>query len=178
VLKISPLDALPETPGLREAAAQGADDPEKRSGQVRLTVDAFPEEEFEGVIERVEPQGKLNQGSAIIQYDVHVAITDPKAHRLPLGAQAQVEFTVENASEALRVPAEAVKSYQGQRGVWIKVPPERGSNEQWGKRFVPCRFGITDGEYTQVIEALGDAKLDPGTTVYTKLPRDVEEEKK
>lgn len=172
VLAISPVDALPEMPGLRQAAAQGVAEMSRRSGKVRLTVDAFPEEEFEGVIERVEPQGRLNQGAAIIQYNVHVEITDPNGHKLPLGAQAQVEFTVESVVDALRVPSEAVKSYQGQRGVWIKVPPEPGSNEQWGKKFVACRLGITDGEFTQVLEALGDVELKKGVVVYTKLPVD------
>lgn len=175
VLNIAPLEALPEMPGLREAVATSAEEIARRSGKVRLTVDAFPDEHFEGVIERVEPQGRLNQGSAIIQYDVHVAITDPKVHKLPLGAQAQVEFTVESAVNALRVPAEAVKNYQGQRGVWLSVPPEPGSNEQWGKKFVPCRFGITDGEFTQVIEVIGDVELKEGQQLYTKLPPTREE---
>ena len=95
--------------------------------------------------------------------------------KLPLGAQAQVEFTVESVGDALRVPSEAVKSYQGQRGVWIKVPPEPGSNEQWGKKFVACRLGITDGEFTQVVEVLGDVELKKGIVVYTKLPVDRDE---
>lgn len=175
VLNIAPIDALPEEQGLREAAAESAAEIGRRSGEVKLNVDAFPEETYTGRIERVEPQGKLNAGSAIIQYDVHIIITDPRAYELPLGAQAQVEFTVESAKNTLRVPAEAVKNNQGQRGVWIEVPPEAGSNEQWGKKFVPCRFGITDGEFTQVIEVQGDAELKPGTRVYTKLPVDREE---
>jgi multidrug efflux pump subunit AcrA (membrane-fusion protein) len=175
VLNISPLLALPETPGLRQAIAETSADIEERTGQVRLTVDAFPEETFQGRISRVEPQGKLNQGSAIIQYDVHVAIDDLEVAKLPLGAQAQVEFTVESAEDVLRIPAEAVKSYQGERGVWVVVPPPEGSTEEWGKRFVPCRFGITDGEYTQVIEVQGDYEMDDGTKVYTKLPVDREE---
>jgi multidrug efflux pump subunit AcrA (membrane-fusion protein) len=175
VLKISPVDALPEMPGLQEAVLASAEEIEKRAGKVKLTVDAFPEESFTGVIERVEPQGKLNAGSAVIQYNVHVAITDPNANKLPLGAQAQVEFTVESARDTLRVPADAVKSYQGQRGVYVQIEPEPGSNDQWGKKFIACRFGITDGEFTQVIEALGGAELTPDQKVYTKLPVDNKE---
>ncbi len=175
VLRISPVDALPEMPGLRQAAAEAAAEMAARSGHVTLTVDAFPEEKFSGLIERVEPQGKLSQGSAIIQYDVHVVIDDPDAHKLPLGAQAQVEFTVESAKAALRVPADAVKSNQSQRGVWVEAKPEPGSNELWGKHFVPCRFGITDGEFTQVLEVLEGEKLDVGQRVYTKLPQNPDE---
>jgi len=170
VLNISPVDALPEMPALRAAAEQDAAQLEKRSGRVRITVDAFPEFEFEARIERVEPQGKLNVGSSIIQFDVHVEITDERRHMLPLGAQAQVEFTVESAVGALLVPAEAVKTFEDQRGVYLKVPPEPGSGEPFGKKFLPCRFGISDGEHTQVIEVLAGGELKDGTEVYTKLP--------
>lgn len=173
VLAISPISALPEMPGLREVAEQDAAQLEQRSGRVRITVDAFPDDEFEGRIERVEPQGKLNVGSSIIQFDVHVLIEDEKSPKLPLGAQAQVEFTVESATNVLLVPAEAVKTFEEQRGVWLKVPPERGSRDEFGKRFVVCRFGISDGERTQVIEVLGGGELKEGTEVYTKLPQDV-----
>jgi HlyD family secretion protein len=175
VLNISPLNALPETPGLREAAAAGAEDLAQRSGQVTLTVDAFPEDTFTGIIERVEPQGRLTPGAALIQYDVHVVITDPQASKLPLGAQAQVEFTVESATGVVRVPSDSVKNHLGQRGVWLQVPPEPGSNEWWGRKFVACRFGITDGEFTQVLEVLDhETKLEPDMKVYTKLPVDRE----
>jgi multidrug efflux pump subunit AcrA (membrane-fusion protein) len=175
VLDVSPVDALPEMPGLREAVASNAAELEKRSGQVKLTVDTFPHETFTGVIERVEPQGKQNTGSAVIQYDVHIAITDPNACKLPLGAQAQVEFMVESAHDALLVPNEAVKSYQkNQRGIYLVCDPEPGSNEQWGRKFVPCRFGITNGEVTQVLEVLGGNKIEPSQKVYTKLPVDKE----
>lgn len=176
VLDISPVDALPDMPRLREAARQDAEQLEKRSGVVQITVDAFPDKEFEGRIERVEPQGRLNVGSSIIQFDVHVEITDPQRHMLPLGAQAQVEFTVESATGTLRVSAEAVKTFEDQRGVWVKTPPEPGSGERFGKKFVPCRFGISDGEYTQVIAVVGEGQLDEEAEVYTKLPRDVDED--
>jgi HlyD family secretion protein len=173
VLDISPLDAMPETPNLREAAREDAAQMEKRSGRVKIRVDAFPEDVFEGRIERVEPQGKLNAGSSIIQFDVHVEITDERKFQLPLGAQAQVEFTVESAIDALRVPAEAVQTRDDERGVYKKIDAPPG--EKYGKQFIPCRFGITDGEFTQVIEVLGDHELDTGDTVYTKLPQDPDE---
>lgn len=177
VLDISPLSSLPEMPGLREAAAADAESIEKRSGAVTLTVDAFPEQEFAGRIDRVEPQGKLNAGSSIIQFDVHVEITDDERHMLPLGAQAQVEFTVESAHDTLRVPAEAVKAFEEQRGVYIKAEPAEGSGEQFGKKFVACRFGISDGEYTQLLEVIGNASLDEGTEVFTRLPQDPGEDR-
>ncbi len=170
VLAIAPLEALPEVEGLRESAAGDEAQLRKRTGRVRITVDAFPEESFEGRIRRVEPEGRRAPGSTIIQFAVHVEITDERRYMLPLGAQAQVEFTVESVRDALLVPADAVKSFEGKRGVWVKSV-EAGSGRVRPK-FVPCRFGITDGAVTQVIEVIGGPPLKEGQEVYTRLPRD------
>ncbi|MFQ5806572.1 MAG: efflux RND transporter periplasmic adaptor subunit [Phycisphaerae bacterium] len=172
VLKISPVDSLPELPGLREAVQKDAEMLEKRTGHVQLTVDAFPDETFEGLIERVEPQGKLNTGSAIIQFDVHVEVTDERRSMLPLGTQAQVEFTVESVTDALLVPAEAVMTFQDERGVWVKTPPEPGSRDPFGKKFVAYRVGISDGAHTQLIAPVIGEPLEEGQEVFTKLPRE------
>ncbi len=178
VLDIAPIDARPDMPGLREAARQDVEAIAKDSGDVKLTIDAFPEEEFEGVIERVEPQGTHHLTAAIIQYDVHVEITDPQKYKLPLGAQAQVEFTVESVSDALSVPAEAVTTYRDERGVWIKTDPDPDSREKWGREFLRCRFGITDGAYTEVLAVLDGKQLEEGQDVYTRLPVEREEERR
>ncbi len=172
VLDISPVDALPELPGLREAVQEDKEALEQRSGIVTLTVDAFPEETFEGRIERVEPQGQLNTGAAVIQFNVHVIVTDENRSKLPLGTQAQVEFTVESATDALLVPAEAVMTYQDQRGIWVKTKPPAGSRETWGKKFLPCQFGITDGDKTQLVRTLGGNPMPKaGVEVFTRLPQ-------
>lgn len=168
---VSPLDSLPKIESLRQAAAADAADLEARTGVVTLTVDAFPNDTFEGRIERVEPQGKLNAGSSIIQFDVHVEITDEQRYKLPLGAQAQVEFTVESVKQALLVPAEAAMTFEGDRGVWLKIPGTNEPGKQFGKKFIRCKFGITDGSNTQVLEVL-QGELAPGAEVYTKLPRE------
>lgn len=177
IVNIAPVAALPDMPGKRDAVARDeADFLEKRSGKVRITVDAFPDRTFEGRIERVEPQGKLNPGASVIQFDVHVQITDADKYRLPLGTQAQVEFTVESVADALLVPAEAVKTFEEEKGVWIVAPPPPG--EQHGKKFVRCRFGITDGVNTQVVSTMDDVPLEPGTKVYTKPPVEREDKRK
>lgn len=176
VCQISPVNALPEMPGLKEAIHENRELQEKRTGMVQLTVDAYPEESFKGRIERVEPQGKLNPGSAIIQYDVHVEVTDERRSVLPLGTQAQVEFTVESVTDALLVPAEAVMTFQDERGVWIKTPPDPGSLDPFGKKFVPCRLGITDGAHTQLVATVTGEELKEGQKVFTKLPRERKQE--
>ncbi len=171
VLDISPIDALPQTEGLREAARADAETLARRSGKVRVTVDAFPNDVFEGTIKRVEPQGELNPGASIIQFDVHVVISDERAFMLPLGSQAQVEFTVESALGVLRVPTEAMQNNEGTTGVWIKTPPLAGTTDKFGKRFVRCKFGISDGEYVEIAQILDEpGALEDGMDVFTKLP--------
>ncbi len=176
VRKIAPPASLPEMPGLLEAVRQDQETLEKRSGRVKIIVDAFPDDTFEGQIERVEPQGKRTQASAIIQFDVHVEVTDEQRNTLPLGTQAQVEFTVESVADTLLIPAEAVMTFQDERGVWIKTPPPPGSVDPFGKKFVACRFGITDGAHTQLIAPVGGEPFTPGQEVFTKLPREREED--
>ncbi len=173
VIKVAPIEALPQMPGMAEAAIADTERMARRGGEVRLTVDAFPEMSFKGHIERVEPQGKLN--ASIIQFDVHVRIDDPNRFHLPLGTQAQVEFTVESVSNALVIASEAVKTHNDQRGVWVKTDPQPGTDERFGKKFLRCRFGITDGSTTEVLEVL-DGTLDVGQQVYTRLPVDVDDE--
>lgn len=148
-----------------------------RSGKVKVTVDAYPDLTFDGVIERVEPQGKLNPGSSVIQYDVHVEITDDKRSVLPLGAQAQVEFTVESVAGVLMVPADAVKQKEGEKGVYIRG----GTNNDAKPRFVKARFGITDGANTHLVGTLSESEgelLKEGVEVYTRLPVVREEERR
>lgn len=171
VMAISPTDALPEMNALEEAAETSAADIAEQSGIVNIMVDAFPDQVFKGRIMRVEPQGKLNSGASVIQYDVHVLITDEKRHKLLLGSQAQVEFMVETAEDVLRVPAEAVKSEGDSRGVYVETEPPPGSDELYGKRFIPVMFGITDGTHTEIAQVLAEQKLEEGQKVYTKLPQ-------
>ncbi len=45
----------------------------------------------------------------------------------------------------------------------------------FGKKFIACRFGITDGAHTQIIEAKMESEnkgLKAGIDVFTKLPRE------
>lgn len=170
VADIAPPDALPAMPGQRERVAEETERLATRTGAVTLTVDAFPDEKFEGRIVRVEPQGRQPPSASVIQFDVHVEITGANRNKLPLGAQAQVEFTVQTVRDALRVPTEAVKSHEGELGVWIVADPEPGQRGP-GQKFVPCRLGISDGEFTEVIGPRpGHPALKEGQEVYTKLP--------
>lgn len=132
---------------------------------VKISVEAFREEEFQGVIEHVSPE-PLRQ-SSVVTYDVRIRLTSPNRYKLLLGMQADAEFTSESV-DALVVPIDAVKvrdgdtGAQAERGVWIPVDgPER-------KKWQPCRLGLDDGAYVEVVEGLRE-----GQEVYTQLPVDL-----
>ena len=172
IADISPVDALPDVPGNREKARRDAESLVKRSGKVVIEVDAFPDEKFDGLVVRVEPQGRAYSSATVIQFDVHVKITDERYRKLPLGAQAQVTFTVESKLDTLRVPVDAVKSNSGKSGVWIPIPPPPGERMR-GKKFVACDFNISDGEFAALEQVdLSEVVLEEGQEVYTRLPPD------
>jgi multidrug efflux pump subunit AcrA (membrane-fusion protein) len=173
VVNISPDEALPEVPSRERTIQQDAEMIQQRSGVVKLTVDAFANERFQGRIVRVEPQGRQNAGASVVQFNVHVEVTSDDAWKLPLGAQAQVEFTIESVKNVLRVPNEAIKNLAGRNGVWKKVAPPPGEPEA-GKEFVECDLGITNGEFTEVLKVEEADALKVGDEVYTKLPREVD----
>ncbi len=175
VVNISPDVALPEVPNRDQQIEQDVEMLQQRTGIVKLSVDAFPNEHFEGRIVRVEPQGRQNAGASVVQFNVHVEVTSDEAWRLPLGAQAQVEFTIESVKNVMRVPNEAIKNLAGRNGVWKKTTPKPGEPEA-GKEFIECELGITNGEFTEVIKTETPDALKIDDEVYTKLPRETNDD--
>ena len=90
-------------------------------------------------------------------------LTSQNRDKLLTGMQADVEFTAQSVSDAVLVPHEAIhRNDMGEIGVYISVMDESGQRD---KEFVPCRFGLDNGQYAEVMEGIDD-----GTEVYTKLP--------
>jgi HlyD family secretion protein len=144
---------------------------------VKITVEAFREETFEGLIEHVSPEPLRQQ--SVVTYDVRIRISSDNRYKLLLGMQADAEFTLESV-DAVVIPVDAVRMLsgdieqgdKGERGVWMPVdgdmsiPPKK----VWRK----CRFGLDDGSKIEVIEG-----LKAGEKVFTKLPieRDTDKNK-
>jgi len=129
---------------------------------VRITVEAFRDEDFQGMIERILPEPLRKQ--SVVTYDVRIRLASPNRYKLLLGMQADVEFTAESIRNAILVPVDAVKrGPDGQLGVY--VPPPAG--EPLGEpQFRRCRFGLEDGIRIEVIEGLKE-----GEKVYKRLPK-------
>lgn len=130
---------------------------------VKVLVDTFPDEEFWGRIERIDPEGEIF--GAIVQYRVHVLLTSKNSFELlQLNLPAQVEFTAESRKNVLKVESRCVRKQGEEFGVFVPDPmPE----DKLNTRFVTVRTGITDGTYTEILPG---GELKEGDEVYLKKP--------
>jgi multidrug efflux pump subunit AcrA (membrane-fusion protein) len=129
----------------------------------RITVEAFRDEEFAGVIERIYPEPQVINNVTTFQIDV--VVTSPNREQLLPRMRAEVEFTSEHVSDVLLCPNEAIREGpNGKLGVY--VPPKQSTDPEADPVFQPCVFGLNNGMFSEVREGIAE-----GATVYSKLPR-------
>jgi HlyD family secretion protein len=132
---------------------------------VKIKVDSFPDQDFEGYIERIYPEPKKLQN--IVTYLVDILVTSPNSDllKLTMGMQADVEFTAQSVSDVILVPHDAIRrGPNGDLGVYV---PDKDADSVEQPRFVPCRFGLDNGLYAELVRGEG---IDVDTQVYIKLP--------
>src|SRR5262249_53014611 len=84
-----------------------ADIGDVREGEhVRFTVDAYPDNEFDGAVTQVRQQGVSTQG--VVSYTVVVTADNPSGRLLP-GMTANAEIIIEQQDNALRLPNAALR---------------------------------------------------------------------
>jgi HlyD family secretion protein len=94
-----------------EASVDETDIAQVEVGQtVEITLDAYPDELFEGIVRKINPQTVVEQNVTTIP--VTVEILNPDA-RLKPGMNATCNFIVERKENVLVVPTEAVKEEDG-----------------------------------------------------------------
>jgi HlyD family secretion protein len=148
---------------------------------VTFTVDAYPQEEFRGVVKQVRLQPNIVQN--VVTYSTVIAV-DNSDLRLKPGMTATLNVEVARSRNVLRVPAPALR-YVPRPQVFAalgeRVPPELAqetAHRQTGAsgsrgfvwvddgkelRTVPVTVGLSDGALAEVqAPALGD-----GTAVVT-----------
>lgn len=166
VRKLAPPNARPERTTL------DTDDSGPQPGTpVKVHVEAFHDEEFSGVIERIHPDVH-SRASSVVTYRVDILLTSENRDKLFLGMQADVEFVHRSAENVLLVPCSAVRKGEGgETGVYL---PRKGPDGQDADpRFVVVRVGLGNGIYTEVVDGLTE-----GAEVYTKLPLKTEREQR
>jgi len=143
--------------------------PIEAASDVKITVEAFHDQEFIGRIERIYPEPR--SGSSIITYLVDIEVTSDNRHLLMSSMQADVEFTAKSVYDTLLVPHEAIKrGPDNELGVYkaVDVPGESKPKPE----FVRCRIGLDNGTFAQVIEG-----VEEGDVVFTKLPEKTDRER-
>ena len=110
---------------------------------VDITLDAYPDEIFEGKVTRIDPETTVTQNVTTIP--VTVEIDSPDA-RLKPGMNATCDFIIERAENALLVPTTAVSDDNGKYYVTVM------KNGQQSQRQI--EIGIAGDDNTQVVKGL------------------------
>lgn len=108
-----------------------------------VEVDAFPGEQFAGVVSRVAPVFDAATRTASMEIEV----PNP-GYRLKPGMYARVRLTVDRRPDALTVPRNAVVDSEGRRGVFL-------IDGQTAK-FQPVTTGLQDNERIEILEGLAE----------------------
>lgn len=146
-----------------------ADIGEVKEGQrVTFTVDAFPEDTFEGFVSQVRQEAAAE--SNVVTYEVVISAPNENLKLKP-GLTANVNiFTLEmkdiltipnkalrfTPNEAMLSEGETIQNAEGKTKVWVK--------EGSVLKAMPVKTGMTNGTLTQVFEGLA-----PGTEIITEI---------
>jgi len=135
--------------------------------RVRVTVEAYKSEDFEGIIERILPEPKRLQN--VITFDVRIRLIGSDLQRL-LGLEADVQFTADRVEHVLLVKNEALFS-EGKE-CFVYIPFRESSSDPWDEKKIPVEIGVTDGNQTHVRTGLKD-----NDRVWVKRPQKTERER-
>ena len=113
---------------------------------VKIKVDAFPNEQFNGKVEQIAPQATVSQN--VTSFEVRVGIT-AETTKLRSGMNVEARFEVGNLENVLLVPNAAVVKQADGTGVYIL-----GSDRK--PIFQTIQTGTTSGGFTEVKSGLKD----------------------
>lgn len=141
---------------------------ELKGRPVKVTVEAYRNEEFWGVIERILPEPQ--RASNAVVFKVRIRLMGNDLQKL-MGQQADLDFETETMEDVVLVKNEALSS-EG-RLCYVYIPHRESSRDRWGEKKVQVRIGKTDGTYTEIIEG-----INPGDEVWVKRPQMTDKEKR
>jgi HlyD family secretion protein len=144
------------------ASISEADVGQVRVGQtVDFTVDAFPDETFQGKVTQIRKSPMTTQN--VVTYECIIAVPNPDEKLFP-GMTADVSVRVADRADALVVSNTALRFVPPAGTVFEQAPPTRLERTQRlvyvpsadGQRLkaVVVRTGITDGVSTEIVEGV------------------------
>jgi HlyD family secretion protein len=112
-----------------------------------ITIDAFPDDQFQGTVSRIDPQALTQQNVTTVLVTVRIDDVNP---RLKPGMTATCEFMIGRAENVLCLPSLAVQERQGRHTVLMMqdgeptpVPVEIGLV---GDNLTEIRGGVAEGD--------------------------------
>ncbi|MGH7144601.1 MAG: efflux RND transporter periplasmic adaptor subunit [Planctomycetota bacterium] len=119
----------------------------KLNQMVDITVDAYPDVVFSGVVTQIGVKGTVV--SNVVTYNVKVEITSPNRTLLKPVMTTNVQIVVTDQPDALTVPASAVM--HARRGYMVELKQPDGTTKH-----VPVKVGPSNGDDIQILGGLNE----------------------
>ena len=149
LLTVTPLDTMTVTIAVDEKDIASV----KTGMTAQLTMNALPDETFEGQVTRVAQTGSGSGGSS--KFDVEITLSR-ESDMLP-GMSATAQLTLYEKMDVLTLPVAALRDEGGKTLVYT------GKDKKTGEPANPVEVttGLSDGENVEILSG-----IDSGTTVY------------
>lgn len=149
LLTVTPLDTMTVTIAVDEKDIASV----KAGMTAQLTMNALPDETFEGQVTRVAQTGSGNGGSS--KFDVEITLSR-ESDMLP-GMSTTAQLTLYEKMDVLTLPVAALRDEGGKTLVYT------GKDKKTGEPANPVEVttGLSDGENVEILSG-----IDSGTTVY------------
>lgn len=149
LLTVTPLDTMTVTIAVDEKDIASV----KTGMTAQLTMNALPDETFEGQVTRVAQTGSGNGGSS--KFDVEITLSR-ESDMLP-GMSTTAQLTLYEKMDVLTLPVAALRDEGGKALVYT------GKDKKTGEPANPVEVttGLSDGENVEILSG-----IDSGTTVY------------
>ena len=149
LLTVTPLDTMTVTITVDEKDIASV----KTGMTAQLTMNALPDETFEGQVTRVAQTGSGNGGSS--KFDVEITLSR-ESDMLP-GMSTTAQLTLYEKMDVLTLPVAALRDEGGKTLVYT------GKDKKTGEPANPVEVttGLSDGENVEILSG-----IDSGTTVY------------
>jgi len=126
-----------------------------------FTVDAFPAEEFAGVVSAIYPRAVIQDN--VVYYDVVIQIETQHGGRLRPEMTTNVSISLDARHDVLAIPSAAVARQEGRSLVQIR----EGGTKDGPLLTREVKLGWRDGRWVEVVDGLRE-----GDTVLLPLPQD------
>ncbi|MBE9030696.1 efflux RND transporter periplasmic adaptor subunit [filamentous cyanobacterium LEGE 11480] len=127
-----------------------------RAGQVvEIRADAYPDQKFEGTVQRIAPEAVNEQ--SVTYFQVRVKI-QTGLDKLRSGMNVDLNFTGDQLNNATLVPTVAIVTKKGQAGVLV---PGKDNKPE----FKPIEIGASVKDQTQVLSGIAE-----GDRIFQELP--------